>query len=47
VHDYFARHGFVSVQVDIRGTGRSEGQLPERECPGKAGRRITGHRLAG
>ena len=31
VHDYFARHGYVSVQVDIRGTGRSEGQLPERE----------------
>jgi uncharacterized protein len=31
VHDYFARHGIVSVQVDIRGTGRSEGQLPERE----------------
>jgi len=23
VHDYFARHGLVSVQVDIRGTGRS------------------------
>jgi uncharacterized protein len=31
VHDYFARHGLVSVQVDIRGTGRSEGQLPDRE----------------
>ncbi len=31
VHDYFARHGYVSAQVDIRGTGRSEGQLPERE----------------
>ena len=31
VHDYFARHGYVSVQVDIRGTGRSEGLLPERE----------------
>ena len=31
VHDYFARHGLVSVQVDIRGTGRSEGSLPERE----------------
>ncbi len=31
VHDYFARRGFVSVQVDIRGTGRSEGSLPERE----------------
>jgi predicted acyl esterase len=31
VHDYFARHGFVSVRVDIRGTGRSEGHTPERE----------------
>jgi len=31
VHDYFARHGFVSVQVDIRGTGRSEGHTPDRE----------------
>ncbi len=31
VHDYFARRGYVSVQVDIRGTGRSEGLLPERE----------------
>ena len=31
VHRYFARHGYVSAQVDIRGTGRSEGTLPERE----------------
>jgi uncharacterized protein len=31
VHDYFARHGFVSARVDIRGTGRSEGHAPERE----------------
>lgn len=31
VHRYFARHGYVSAQVDIRGTGRSEGRLPERE----------------
>jgi uncharacterized protein len=31
VHDYFARHGFVSAQVDIRGTGRSEGHTPDRE----------------
>jgi putative CocE/NonD family hydrolase len=31
VHEYFARHGFVSAEVDIRGTGRSEGQLPGRE----------------
>jgi hypothetical protein len=31
VHEYFARRGFVSAQVDIRGTGRSEGQLIPRE----------------
>lgn len=31
VHDYFARHGFVSARVDIRGTGRSEGHVPNRE----------------
>jgi uncharacterized protein len=31
VHEYFARHGLVSAEVDIRGTGRSEGQLPDRE----------------
>ncbi len=31
VHAYFARRGFVSAEVDIRGTGRSEGQLPDRE----------------
>lgn len=31
VHDYFARHGFVSAQVDIRGSGRSEGHTPDRE----------------
>jgi putative CocE/NonD family hydrolase len=31
VHRYFARHGFVSAQVDIRGTGRSEGHAPDRE----------------
>jgi putative CocE/NonD family hydrolase len=31
VHDYFARRGFVTAQVDIRGTGRSEGTLVERE----------------
>lgn len=31
VHQYFARHGFVSAQVDIRGTGRSEGHAPDRE----------------
>ena len=31
VHRYFARHGFVSARVDIRGTGRSEGHAPDRE----------------
>jgi len=31
VHDYFARHGFASALVDIRGTGRSEGRVPDRE----------------
>jgi uncharacterized protein len=31
VHEYFARRGFVSAQVDIRGTGRSEGHLVPRE----------------
>jgi uncharacterized protein len=31
VHAYFARRGFVSAQVDIRGTGRSDGHTPDRE----------------
>lgn len=31
VHTYFARRGFVSAQVDIRGTGRSDGHTPDRE----------------
>jgi predicted acyl esterase len=30
-HAYFARRGFVSVRVDIRGFGASEGTSPERE----------------
>ncbi len=30
-HSYFARRGYVSVRVDIRGTGTSEGVPPERE----------------
>ena len=30
-HSYFAQRGFVSVRVDIRGTGESEGQTPDRE----------------
>jgi predicted acyl esterase len=31
VLSYFASRGFVSAQVDIRGTGRSEGHTPNRE----------------
>lgn len=31
IHSWFARRGFVSVRVDIRGTGASEGRPPERE----------------
>ena len=31
VHSYFAAHGYVSVRVDIRGFGASEGIPPERE----------------
>ena len=30
-HAYFARRGYVSVRVDIRGFGASEGIPPERE----------------
>lgn len=30
-HAYFARRGYVSVRVDIRGTGNSEGIPPSRE----------------
>ncbi len=30
-HTYFARRGYVSVRVDIRGFGASEGTPPERE----------------
>jgi predicted acyl esterase len=30
-HAYFARRGYVSVRVDIRGFGESEGVPPERE----------------
>jgi hypothetical protein len=30
-HSYFAHRGYVSAQVDIRGTGRSEGHTPDRE----------------
>jgi hypothetical protein len=31
IHSYFARHGYVSVRVDIRGFGASEGIPTERE----------------
>ncbi len=31
VYSYFARRGFAMAKVDIRGTGSSEGRVPERE----------------
>ncbi len=31
LHGYFARRGYIGARVDIRGTGRSEGRLPDRE----------------
>jgi predicted acyl esterase len=31
VHTYFARRGYVTARVDIRGTGASEGRPPDRE----------------
>jgi hypothetical protein len=31
LHSYFARRGYVSAKVDIRGTGSSEGAVPPRE----------------
>ena len=31
LHSYFVRRGYVVARVDIRGTGRSEGQTPDRE----------------
>ena len=34
-HAYFARRGYVSVRVDIRGTGTSEGKPPDREYSGQ------------
>jgi len=30
-HSWFAQRGYVSVRVDIRGTGRSQGHVPPRE----------------
>lgn len=31
LYSYFARRGFVVLKVDVRGTGSSEGRLPDRE----------------
>jgi hypothetical protein len=31
IHRYFAGHGYVGACVEIRGTGQSEGQTPDRE----------------
>ncbi len=31
MYSYFARRGYVGARVDIRGTGASEGQQPDRE----------------
>jgi hypothetical protein len=31
LHTYFAHRGYVTARVDIRGTGASEGKIPERE----------------
>lgn len=31
LHSYFAKRGFVGAAVDVRGTGISEGTLPDRE----------------
>ncbi len=31
LYSYFARRGYVMVKADIRGTGSSEGMVPERE----------------
>ena len=31
LHSYFVRRGYVSTRVDIRGTGASEGNPPDRE----------------
>lgn len=31
LHSYFARRGFVSAKVDVRGSGSSEGAVPPRE----------------
>ncbi len=31
LYAYMVAHGYVGARVDVRGTGRSEGQVPERE----------------
>ena len=31
LHTYFAHRGYITARVDIRGTGASEGETPERE----------------
>ena len=31
LHSYFVRRGYVTARVDIRGTGASEGNPPDRE----------------
>ncbi len=31
LHSWFARRGYISAKVDVRGTGSSEGMLPTRE----------------
>lgn len=34
LHGYFAQQGFVSVKADVRGTGSSGGERPDREYSG-------------
>ena len=31
IYSYFARRGYITAKVDIRGTGSSEGRVPPRE----------------
>ncbi len=35
LHSYFVRRGYVTARVDIRGTGASEGNPPDREYSGQ------------
>jgi len=32
-HPYFAKHGYVSIRVDMRGSGDSEGTMPDMYAP--------------